>query len=67
MTIISDTTCLSTLARIGQLDLLHALFGEVIMPQMVYEELLASTFASKHPTRHEAKAAKDIHYLFEQG
>jgi len=41
MTIISDTACLSALARIGRLELLHSLFGRVIMPRAVHEELLA--------------------------
>lgn len=41
MTVISDTTCLSVLARLRRLELLHSLFGEVIMPQKVHEELLA--------------------------
>jgi uncharacterized protein len=41
MTVISDTTCLSALARIGSLPLLRVLFGEVIIPNRVYAELQA--------------------------
>lgn len=41
MTVISDTTCLSALARIGKLELLQAVFGSVIIPQKVLEELEA--------------------------
>lgn len=41
MTIISDTTCLSALTRIGALQLLHSLFGKVTIPFKVYEELSA--------------------------
>ena len=38
MIIVSDTTPLSELAKIGKLDLLQAVFGRVIIPQQVYEE-----------------------------
>ncbi len=41
MIVISDTTCLSALVRIGELDLLKRLFHEVIIPLKVHEELLA--------------------------
>jgi predicted nucleic acid-binding protein len=41
MVVISDTTCLSALARIGKLDILHLLFQEVIIPEKVLDELLA--------------------------
>ena len=39
MIIVSDTTPLSELSKIGKLDLLQAVFGRVIIPQQVYEEL----------------------------
>jgi predicted nucleic acid-binding protein len=39
MIIVSDTTPLSELAKIGKLDLLQAVFGRVIIPQQVYVEL----------------------------
>ena len=39
MIIVSDTTPLSELSKVGKLDLLHAVFGKVIIPQQVYEEL----------------------------
>ncbi|MBK8565336.1 MAG: DUF3368 domain-containing protein [Saprospiraceae bacterium] len=41
MVVVSDTTCLSALARIGELDILQKLFHEVIIPEKVLEELLA--------------------------
>ncbi len=41
MIIVSDTTCLSTLARIGELSLLQTLFGEVMIPRQVYQEFMA--------------------------
>lgn len=41
MIVISDTTPFSELAKIGSLPLLQAVYGHVIIPQEVYEELLA--------------------------
>lgn len=41
MTVVSDTTCLSALARINELHLLHALFGQISIPEKVQEELSA--------------------------
>ncbi|HEY9704018.1 MAG TPA: hypothetical protein V6C58_16330 [Allocoleopsis sp.] len=41
MIIISDTTPLSELAKVGQLELLRDVFQEVIIPQKVYNEVLA--------------------------
>ena len=40
MIIVSDTTPLSELAKIGKLDLLQAIFGRVIISQQVYDCLL---------------------------
>ena len=40
MLIISDTSPITNLIRIGQLDILKKLFKEVVIPQQVYEELL---------------------------
>lgn len=40
MVVISDTTCLSALTRIGELDILRQLFQEVIIPSEVLNELL---------------------------
>lgn len=40
MIIASDTTPLSELAKIGQLNLLKDIFGTVIIPQEVYQELI---------------------------
>lgn len=39
MIVVSDTTPLISLLKIGRLDLLEKLFGNVLMPQAVYEEL----------------------------
>lgn len=40
MIVVSDTTPLSELAKVGQLHLLHELFGIVVIPQEVYAELI---------------------------
>jgi uncharacterized protein len=40
MIIVSDTSPISALLRIGEADLLHTLFGEVIIPNAVGTELL---------------------------
>ncbi|MDP4709711.1 MAG: hypothetical protein NWS63_00815 [Saprospiraceae bacterium] len=39
MLVISDTSPITNLIRIGQLELLKVLFEEVVIPQKVYEEL----------------------------
>ena len=39
MLVISDTSTVTNLIQIGKLDLLEKLFGEVLIPQKVYEEL----------------------------
>jgi uncharacterized protein len=39
MTVVSDTTAISNLLHIGQLQLLRALFGKVLVPQQVLNEL----------------------------
>lgn len=41
MIIISDTTPIISLLKINRLDLLEKLFGEVLIPNAVYEELTA--------------------------
>lgn len=43
MIIVSDTTPLSELAKVGQLNLLRDIFGQVIIPQEVYNEVTAGT------------------------
>lgn len=42
MIVIADTTPIISLLKIKRLDILHHLFGEVIIPQAVYKELLVS-------------------------
>jgi hypothetical protein len=37
--VISDTTPLSELSKVGQLILLRDVFGQVIVPQEVYDEV----------------------------
>ena len=40
MIVISDTSPISNLATIGQIDLLRQIYGEVIIPEMVYQEII---------------------------
>ena len=39
MIVVSDTTAISNLVQIGKLNLLQNLYGEVVIPESVYEEL----------------------------
>ncbi|WP_254563865.1 DUF3368 domain-containing protein [Oscillatoria sp. HE19RPO] len=43
MIVVSNTTPLSELAKIGRLNLLPDLFGKIIIPQEVYDELTTGT------------------------
>lgn len=42
MIVVSDTSPIINLAAIGRLELLPALFGKVIIPQKVYEEIVVA-------------------------
>ncbi|NJL11030.1 MAG: DUF3368 domain-containing protein, partial [Calothrix sp. SM1_7_51] len=42
MIIVSDTSPITNLAAIGQLDMLHQLYGNVIIPQAVYNEMVGA-------------------------
>lgn len=42
MIVVSDTSPIANLIVVGQIDLLPQLFGSVVMPEMVYQELLAN-------------------------
>lgn len=39
MIVVSDSTPLITLMKAARIDLLHDLFGEIIIPEAVYQEL----------------------------
>ncbi|MBC3793613.1 putative nucleic acid-binding protein [Spirosoma sp. LMG 31447] len=39
MLVISDTSPITNLIQIGHLDLLRQVFGQVILPRTVYDEL----------------------------
>lgn len=41
MIVVSDTTPIISLLKINRLDLLEKAFGEVLIPNAVYEELTA--------------------------
>ncbi len=42
MTIVSDTSPILSLALIGQLELLHRLYGSITIPQAVHDEIAVS-------------------------
>lgn len=42
MIVVSDTSAISNLAAIGQLELLHQIYEHIIIPMAVYQELLNS-------------------------
>jgi predicted nucleic acid-binding protein len=42
MIVISDTTPLISLMKIGQLDLVHRMFGEIQIPEAVFMELVSN-------------------------
>ena len=41
MTVVCNTSPITNLAAIAHLDLLHQLYGEIVIPQAVYDELTA--------------------------
>jgi len=41
MIVVSNTSLLTNLAAIGQMELLHRLFGEALIPEGVWSELNA--------------------------
>jgi len=41
--VVSDTTPFSELAKVGKLEIVPAIFGEVIIPEEVYEEATSGT------------------------
>ena len=40
MIVVSDSTPLITLMKAARIDLLHDLFGEIVIPEAVYRELI---------------------------
>jgi len=51
--VIADTTPLSELAKVGQMNLLRDVFGQVIIPEEVYQEVTTGT----HPAAIEVPLA----------
>lgn len=64
MIIVSDTTPLSELAKVGQLNLLRDIFGQVIIPEEVYNEVTTGTHpavsAVQSATWIEVRSVSDI-------
>ena len=46
MLVVSDTTPISELSKVGELSLLQALFEEVTIPNEVYAELIAGSHSA---------------------
>ncbi|HBN82950.1 MAG TPA: hypothetical protein DDZ89_03830 [Clostridiales bacterium] len=42
MLIISDTTPIISLIKIGKLDILNSMYGDIIIPVAVYNELVSN-------------------------
>ena len=59
MIVVSDTTPLISLMKIGKLDLVANLFGEIQVPEAVYYELVSNT---KFPVL--IKRSKTMTFLF---
>lgn len=55
-TIVSNTTPISELAKIGQLELLRALYQRILIPEQVYQELTTG----QHPAKSIVPAASWI-------
>ena len=58
MIIVADTTPLISLMKIGQLDLLKKLFGEVQIPEAVFKELI---YNSNYPE--ESKLIRESQFI----
>jgi predicted nucleic acid-binding protein len=58
MIVISDTTPLISLMKIGHLDLIHQLFGEIQVPEAVFKEL-----TSNNRFQNESKQIEECPYI----
>lgn len=58
MIVVSDTTPLISLMKIGQLELVHKLFGEIQIPQAVFDELTSNR---RFPD--ESRQIKECNYI----
>jgi predicted nucleic acid-binding protein len=68
MIVVSDTTAVTTLLKAGMEGLLSELFGDVIVPQAVYEELMAfhshlPDFVLIRPTQPAARRLPETAFL----
>jgi predicted nucleic acid-binding protein len=54
--IVSDTTPLSELAKVDKLNLLHDIYGKIIIPEEVYQEVTTGT----HPAANLVQIANWI-------
>lgn len=61
MIVISDTTPLISMMKANCLEILQSIFGEVIIPEAVYDELTSNTNYPK-----EAAIIKNSRYIFKE-
>ena len=67
MIVVSDTTPLISLMKVGRLDLINQLFGEVQIPNAVFEELVSnSKFPDESRQIRECQFIKKIELLIRQ-
>lgn len=55
MSVVSNASALINLARIGKLDLLRELYGQIVIPQAVWQEVVVE--GAGQPGAHEVKSA----------
>jgi hypothetical protein len=55
MKVVSNASALINLARIGKLELLHELYGELVIPEAVWQEVVIE--GARQPGTDEVKAA----------
>lgn len=58
MIVVADTTPLISLMKIGHLDLINQLFGEVLIPKAVFEELVSNI-----KFREESRLIQECSYI----
>ncbi len=66
MVIVSNTSPISNLAKVGQLDLIQQLYGVILIPNAVYDELLDERAGETVVTAVQAATWLEIHSVQNQ-
>ena len=66
MIIVADTTPLSELAKVGRINLLQAIFGKVIIPQEVYNEVTTGNQEPRTVLQVTCRRLVERDYVIEQ-